>query len=1264
MKDTTAIELYDHLYQALVEKAPEPVLVVDVSTGQLIDANSRAAQFFQCTREALLQHDFFQQHNRLDNALPYTAFPEAPFKQALKGESPIFKWPYRSKQGYQMDCQLGLVQMPPLEKEWIRVSILYPNYRDQSISEMQKNEEKLALAVEVADLGTYDWYPLENRLIWDEKMYALYRLPVDSEKDIGEHFISIVYPEDLKRVQQHFMQLFAPQNKQNSFEHEYRILIDDKIHYVLAHGSLFRNEQGEVFRVIGTAQDITSRKEAEKQLRYQAALLDNISDAVVSTDIDSLIISWNQAAEKLFGWAAEDVVGKEINHVITYAYVDWEQEEVEAELSKNGVWKGEAVEVNKAGEKLHLSVSINLVYNAARDAVGTITICHDFSKQKRAIEAAKEFRARWKSVAESPFDWLVIVDREGIIQYINRDTSDLRSEVTIQKTSIYSFISAEQHESIRTIIEEVFTTGKPGYFESYITTLQQWMSNHVGAIWKDGQVVQVSVMSRSINQQKTAERKLKETTWILEEAERLVHMGSWDWNMLTEEIKWSKGLFRVFGRDPKDGTPSLESYMRDVHPEDQEHFQNSLAKAINGKKEYTIEYRLIRPSDKSERYLMGRGEVFFNEKGQPERLIGSVRDITDQKRMEMALRKSEALYRSAIEGNMDAFYLLKSVRNTEGDIIDFRILEVNENAVQQLALSKAELEGSLLCEKFPMNIVLGFFEQYKKVVETGNPLSQDYYLEGGQAEKGWYHHQVIKVRDGIAIMNRNITERKINEQKIRESEERFHSVFEQQFQFMAILSPEGRILEINDLPLKVTKYNKEDYIGKYFWEAPAWKNLPEWQMKIKEQVHKAANATEPVQAEDLLETADGDIRTTITAYSAIRDSNMNLRYILVQATDNTEKKLAEDALKKAKEELSKISQRFQISTQAAQIGIWEWDIEDDVLIWDDVMYQLYQLNPEAFSGNIDAWRSRVHPNDVERTTQGIWQAIKEYKTLNTEFRILWPNRSIRYIKLMASIQRDESGQVIRMVGTNWDITKEKEAERQKIRASQLELKNKELEQFAYVASHDLQEPIRTVIGFVELLQRYLAPAEHSKTQQYMDFISQAADRMHSLIRGLLDYSLIGRNKQWSRVDCNALLHAVVDDLNAQVERTGTTIHIGELPHIRGAETELRVLFQNLISNAIKFRKKEVPPVIHVSAENKGEFWEFAVKDNGIGIEEKFQEKIFVIFQRLNPRANFEGSGIGLAHCQKIVDLHGGNIRVESTPGLGSTFYFTIPIESV
>ena len=244
-----------------------------------------------------------------------------------------------------------------------------------------------------------------------------------------------------------------------------------------------------------------------------------------------------------------------------------------------------------------------------------------------------------------------------------------------------------------------------------------------------------------------------------------------------------------------------------------------------------------------------------------------------------------------------------------------------------------------------------------------------------------------------------------------------------------------------------------------------------------------------------------------------------------------------------------------------------------------------------------------------------------------------------------------------------DITERKHQEAEiKKYVDMLQFKNKELEQFSYITSHDLQEPLRTVLSFIDVIQEDYAGKLDKDLDVYLKYISEASIRMSNLIKSLLDYSRIGYKGKVEKIDCNVVLESVIADLGYKIEKAKAVIHSEKLPIIEGFNLELRLLFQNLITNAIKFRKKTESPEINISFVEKKLHWQFSISDNGIGIGEEFQNKIFVIFQRLHNREEYEGTGIGLSHCKKIVELHGGEIWVTSEKDQGSTFSFTIPKE--
>ncbi len=275
--------------------------------------------------------------------------------------------------------------------------------------------------------------------------------------------------------------------------------------------------------------------------------------------------------------------------------------------------------------------------------------------------------------------------------------------------------------------------------------------------------------------------------------------------------------------------------------------------------------------------------------------------------------------------------------------------------------------------------------------------------------------------------------------------------------------------------------------------------------------------------------------------------------------------------------------------------------------------------------------------------------------------------------------RDRDGNIIGTVGISRDVTERRRAQQELqeykthleelVAARTAELtranealasSNAELEKFAYVASHDLQEPLRMVASYTQLLARRYKGKLDADADEFIGFAVDGATRMQQLIQDLLSYSrLTTQGRPLELIGCQDACNIAMVNLGQSIGDSGAIVNVGALPEVRADATQLAQLFQNLIGNAIKYRN-ERPPEIQVYAKTEGEYWVFSVQDNGIGIEPQYADRIFEMFQRLHTRLEYSGTGIGLAICRKIVERHGGRIWVESRPGQGSTFLFTIP----
>ncbi len=300
------------------------------------------------------------------------------------------------------------------------------------------------------------------------------------------------------------------------------------------------------------------------------------------------------------------------------------------------------------------------------------------------------------------------------------------------------------------------------------------------------------------------------------------------------------------------------------------------------------------------------------------------------------------------------------------------------------------------------------------------------------------------------------------------------------------------------------------------------------------------------------------------------------------------------------------------------------------------------------------WGKILHPEEME-ANMGAWRrALSSGEPFLYEHRLRRADGEYCWHLTRALAMRDADGRITMWIGSSTDIGDQKEKEAELRRA------NDDLQQFAYSASHDLQEPIRNVAVYSEIVARRYKNVLDADGQQFLGFLREGGRRLAALIDDLLAYTKAGRAEiQSTRVNASEALQKALADLSEAIRQSGASVTWGALPEVYMSEAHLQQVFQNLVANGLKYRN-DTAPKIHISAEGEGGMWRFAVRDNGIGIDPQFKETIFGVFKRLHRDDKYSGTGIGLAICQRVVERYGGRIWVESEPGSGATFYFTIP----
>jgi len=376
------------------------------------------------------------------------------------------------------------------------------------------------------------------------------------------------------------------------------------------------------------------------------------------------------------------------------------------------------------------------------------------------------------------------------------------------------------------------------------------------------------------------------------------------------------------------------------------------------------------------------------------------------------------------------------------------------------------------------------------------------------------------------------------------------------------------------------------------------------------------------------------------------------------ARDITEEKELKDLLEQA--------------NRLAKIGSWEVDIINNEHYWSDVTREIHEVKSDYQPNMDDGIHFYKEGNSRSRVEKALERAIQQGVSYDLEVQIITAKGNERWIRTIGKPEL-VNGRLVRLYGSFQDIHKRKSAEQKQIELSkelnralkqqtkELAKSNAELEQFAFVASHDLQEPLRMVTGFLSQLEKKYADELDDKAKKYIWFATDGAKRMHQIILDLLEFSRIGKvDAEYEKVDLNELLKNVLSLNRNLISDKKAKVSVDDLPDIVASKSSIRQLFMNLISNAIKYHSEETAPFVKVTAQEDEKRWTFSVQDNGIGINREYSEKIFNIFQRLHGNDEYSGTGMGLAICKKIVEEHGGDIWVESEEGIGSTFYFTIP----
>ncbi len=659
---------------------------------------------------------------------------------------------------------------------------------------------------------------------------------------------------------------------------------------------------------------------------------------------------------------------------------------------------------------------------------------------------------------------------------------------------------------------------------------------------------------------------------------------------------------------------------------------------------------------------MSRTFLVKDEAGQPAEVWAIVRDITERKRVENALRESDERYRTLFYGMLDGVY-----RSTH----EGRFVDVNPAMIKMFGFGSKE---EMLAVDIRNEL---YFSPEERVSPTGD-IDQEttdiYRMRRKDGSEIWVedHGRFVKDEQGNILYHegivRDITDRLASERALRESEEKFSRAFHTSPDSVNLnrLS-DGLFLEINQGFTQLTGYTAEDVQGKTSFDVNIWANLEERARLV--QGLREHGLVSNIEAQFRLK--DGAVKTGLISATIIV---LNGEPCILSITrDISERKLAEETLRESE-------WRNKIISELTTDYIFVVDVIPGGLLklhWASESMLRFTGRTVEDAASSDMWDRIIHTDDWARFLDFMNHLLTAAKSGDLECRVFTKKGAIRWVRIFAHPQIGEGNVVTTIVGAIQDITERKQADEEILRlneeldrrvterTAQLQAANKELEAFAYSISHDLRAPLRAIDGFTRILSEDYESALGPDGRHVCDVIHSESRRMGELIDSLLAFSRLNRvSIQDLPVDMQSLACSTFEELTTPADRQQIDFEIAPLPAATGDPVLIRQVWANLISNAIKFSSKRDHAVIRLRGmEEPGEYI-YSVSDNGAGFDMNYANKLFGVFQRLHSQKEFSGTGVGLAIVQRIIHRHGGRVWAESQSNQGATFYFSLPRKKV
>lgn len=1050
------------------------------------------------------------------------------------------------------------------------------------ISEEKQAEERLRKSEEqfkqIADLMPQMVWTVRPDGYMDYHNRKWYDYTGVDEGKGDENKIQILHPEDEIKCREAFTHSMKTGE---IYQVEFR-LKDNLTHggyrWFLGRAVPIRDKENNIIKWLGTSTDIDDHKNFSKRLEQKVnertrelneknnfiqTLLDSSVDMIIVLDKDLRFILLNKTAEDIFKqYIPEDIAGK------TLEEVDPQIKEKESYTDMIACLTGEAIHRKEVKSKV-ADRYFDLHYVPIKNEMETyavMLITREVTESvhtKQAMEATnaalKERNEFVETIIDASQNYIAVYDTETRLVSINLSSEKMlkgkKREEMIGKKLIEIFPEAKGTKPETDLLRAI--KGEYIKNDGYVSPIsQRYIQNYLTPLRNvAGKVYAVLVTAYDMTDIKKSEEEIKSINYQLTKAQHLAHIGSWEWNTVTNKITWTDELYRIFGVSPDNYENTFDNYMKAVHPEDRQYTAKIVEQAINDHTPFDFVHRIIHPSG-AIHTLHAKGEIFTNNQDETILLAGTAQDITETVEMELRLRQSEIRHHLMVD-----------------QIEDYAIIFLNEQ---------------------------GYIEDWNKGAE------------------------------------------------------------------------------------KIKGYTEKEIIGKHFSifysKADQDENLPE-------KILKEARKNKKASFEGWRIRKDGSRFWASVVITALLDENKKLIGFSKLTRDRTEQKIVEEQIKSQTEKVIEQNTELEkINTELAdQKAFAELLIESNPLM-------ILSYDKDLV---INTWNKKSEEYSILKKKDVLGKKMfdvfpkynnEEWIKLNDE--VLIHGKSLFFPKVKFNYQkgwgesfviplRNTKNEIIGLLSITKDITEVVKMNEDIERKNQdLEKVNKELASFSYIASHDLQEPLRKILTYSSRLMEKHKDKLSDESVALMNKIESSALRMKTLIQSLLEYSrLTSQESQMEPTDLNIIISDILNDFELLTEQKKAKINSTQLPVVHAIPLQMNQLFYNLLGNALKFSREDIVPVIHITARtlpekevksnaalnHKMSYCEILFSDNGIGFDQKFAEKIFITFQRLNSVSDYPGTGIGLALSKKIVENHSGQIYAESAPDNGSVFHIILPL---